>query len=338
MAANHSRQGSILPTVLPIQPSMRRVVLIVALVTALCVPAGSQASQLIARDAKDVTLRVDAKGRALVGYRAKGKQWTVLAWGAINARHPSLEQGQIAFHVDYSGGWGTYRRTLARGFVNACRRYAGPQLAWFVTGCTMPDGSHWALQAWQRGLPNLGLDPWKPLQATWELRLSHWTGDLPQLEIWTNWAYSTHFDHLFGRLTWLGQPVYGFTSTTKGSPTDSFGRNVYLDTFDSAYGPGWKRENSFLTHRGTGVVLLRPLPARAVPRVPGRRPPTGRQGPALPRDGRRPRRPPRRDVGRGPAPPTTPRWTGSSSSSSVRCTGRIPAASPFEARTASYAR
>jgi hypothetical protein len=138
----------------------------------------------------------------------------------------------------------------------------------------MPDGSHWALQAWQRGLPNLGLDPWKPLQATWELRLSHWTGDLPQLEIWTNWAYSAHFDHLFGRLTWLGQPVYGFTSTTKGSPTDSFGRNVYLDTFDSAYGPGWKRENSFLTHRGTGAFcygLYRHEPYPGYPAV-GRRP------------------------------------------------------------------
>ena len=274
MAANHSRQGSILPPVLPIQPSMRRVALLVALLTTLCVPAGSQASQLIARDAKDVTLRVDVKGRALVGYRAKGKQWTVLAWGAINARHPSLEQGQVAFHVDYSGGWGTYRRTLARGFVDACRRYAGPQLAWFVTGCTMPDGSHWALQAWQRGLPNLGLDPWKPLQATWELRLSHWTGDLPQLEIWTNWAYSTHFDHLFGRLTWLGQPVYGFTSTSTGSPTDSFGRNVYLDTFDSAYGPGWKRENSFLTHRGTGSFCYGLYPHEPYPGYPavGRRP------------------------------------------------------------------
>ena len=138
----------------------------------------------------------------------------------------------------------------------------------------MPDGSHWALQAWQRGLPNLGLDPWKPLQATWELRLSHWTGDLPQLEIWTNWAYSAHFDHLFGRLTWLGQPVYGFTSTTKGSPTDSFGRNVYLDTFDSAYGPGWKRENSFLTHRGTGAFCYGLYPHEPYPGYPavGRRP------------------------------------------------------------------
>src|SRR5205823_773058 len=33
----------------------------------------------------------------------------------------------------------------------------------------------------------------------------------------------------------------------------TFGRNVYVDTFDSKYGQGWIRENSFLTHTHTGV-------------------------------------------------------------------------------------
>ena len=169
---------------------MRRLAFSVGLLVALAAPAGSQASQLIARDAKDVTLRVNARGQALVVYTARGKRWTVLAQGAINARHPARGRAQVAFRVDYSGGWRTYRKTLSRGFVDACRPYAGPALAWFVTGCTTPDGSHWALQAWQRGLPNLGLDPWKPLQASWELRLSHWNGELPKVEILTNWAYS----------------------------------------------------------------------------------------------------------------------------------------------------
>ena len=260
--------------VLPISPSMRRLVLTVGLLVALVVPAGSQASQLIARDAKDVTLRVNARGQALVGYRAKGKRWTVLAQGAINARHPTPDRPQVALEIDYSGGWGMYRKTLSRGFANACRKYSGPPLAWFVAGCTMPDGSHWALQAWQRGLPNLGLDPWKPLQASTELRLSHWNGELPKLEIWTNWAYSKRFDHLFGRLTYLGQPVYGFLSSSMGAPSDSFGRNVYLDTFNSAYGPGWKRENSFLSHRGTGVFCYGFYPHDPYPGYPavGRRP------------------------------------------------------------------
>jgi len=36
-------------------------------------------------------------------------------------------------------------------------------------------------------------------------------------------------------------------------PLDSYGRNVFVDTFGSAYGPGWKRENSFLTHGPGGA-------------------------------------------------------------------------------------
>ena len=80
----------------------------------------------------------------------------------------------------------------------------------------MPDGSHWAVQSWQRGLPNLGFDPWKPLQSSRELRLSRWSTELPKLELWTNWAYSKRFHHVFGRFSWLGQPVFGFGSTTKG--------------------------------------------------------------------------------------------------------------------------
>lgn len=233
--------------------SVRRLALSLLLLAVLAAPTGAGASQLIARDARNVTLQVDGRGQALVRYRAKGKSWAVLAWGAINALQPTAERPQVAFKLDYAGGWGKYRKTLSLGFRDVCRPYAGPPLAWFVAGCTMPDGGHWALQAWPRGLPNLGVDPWKPLQASNELRLSHWSTELPKLELWANWAYSKRFDHVFGRYTYLGQPVYGFRSTSRGAPTDGFGRNIYLDTLDSAYGPGWRRENSFLAHKGTGV-------------------------------------------------------------------------------------
>ena len=97
---------------------------------------------------------------------------------------------------------------------------------------------------------------------------------MTEAELWGNWAYSKHFDHLFGRYTYLGQPVYGFRSSAKGAPTDGFGRNVYLDTLDSAYGPGWKRENSFLAHKGTGAFcygLYQHEPYPGYPAV-GRRP------------------------------------------------------------------
>jgi hypothetical protein len=260
--------------VLPITASMRRLALTFGLLVILVLPARAEASQLIARDARDVSLRVNSKGQALLGYTARGKRWTVLAWGAMNAVHPTSERRQVSFRLDYSGGWRTYRRTLAREFKNVCGPYSGPPLAWFVAGCTTRDGSHWAAQAWNRGLPNLGLDASTPIQSSQELRLSHWNTDVPKLELWTNWAHSKRFHHVFGRYTYLGQPVYGFRSSGKGAPSDGFGRNIYLDTLNSAYGPGWRRENSFLAHRGTGVFCYGFYPHDPYPGYPatGRRP------------------------------------------------------------------
>ena len=79
-----------------------------------------------------------------------------------------------------------------------------------------------------------------------------------------NWAYG-RYDHLFGRLTYRGRPVYGHRATARGNPLDPFGRNVYLDTFNSAYGRGWRRENAFLTHRGSGAFCYGVYPS-----APGR--------------------------------------------------------------------
>jgi len=121
-----------------------------------------------------------------------------------------------------------------------------------VIACTHPDGSHWALQSWQRMLPNYGHDA-SGDRAVWELRLSHWTGDVGVLEIWTDWAYRGRFDHLWGRFTYRGQGVYGFSWTRRGVPLDTYGRNVFVDTLDSSYGGGWRRENSFLTHEPSGA-------------------------------------------------------------------------------------
>jgi hypothetical protein len=86
-----------------------------------------------------------------------------------------------------------------------------------------------------------------------ELHLSHWTGALASLEAWTDWVYGGRYHHLFGRLIYAGQPVYGFASTKVGSPLDDYGRNIYVDTYNSHYGKGWRRENAFLAHRPTGV-------------------------------------------------------------------------------------
>jgi hypothetical protein len=91
------------------------------------------------------------------------------------------------------------------------------------------------------------------MQRAWELHVSHWTGPLAKLEVWTDWVYAGRYHHLFGRLTYNGGPVYGFKSSRQGVPLDGYGRNIYLDTFNSRYGRGWHRENGFLTHRPMGA-------------------------------------------------------------------------------------
>src|SRR5690242_2585832 len=211
--------------------------IVVVVLLAAAAPASARASQLIDRNASHVRLEVNRGGQALATYRASGRARHVLAWAAINAVPPSESHAQVAFRLDYSGGWGAFHRVVWKGFRNSCRPYAGPPLAWFLTGCTAPDGSFWALQSWQRGLPDYGTRP-TAQTGGWELRLSHWTGPLPVLTIDLDWAYR-RYDHLFGSLTYLGRPVYGFRSTAEGVTLDRFGRNIYVDTFDSAYGAGW---------------------------------------------------------------------------------------------------
>ena len=235
--------------------------LVCAFAASLTGAGTAEASELIARDARDVTLEVSAAGLALVSYEARGRSHNVLAWGAVGARHPSPTTPQVAFELDYSGGWGSVGRPVWRTLRNRCRPYDGPRLAWFLTGCTAPDGSYWALQRWQRRLPNVGLEP-DARRAAWELRLSHWRGPLAELRIEVDWAYR-RFDHLYGTFTYAGRPVYGFRSTSRGAPLDDYGRNVYVDTLNSAYGPGWKRENGFLAQRPAGNFCYGFFPGQA---------------------------------------------------------------------------
>jgi hypothetical protein len=235
-------------------PSARRItLLIVCASTAFVLFDGrAQAAQLIDRDASQIHLQVGAADEALVTYTAAGSERHVLAWGAVNALAPSEGRPQVRFRLDYAGGWGKYRKTMWPAFADECGPYTGPRLAWLVTACTGPDGSFWALQSFPAALPDLGFDPWLPEQSSSWLELSHWTGPLAKLELHNGWVYNGRYQRLFGRLSYKGKPVYGYTATRYGVPTDGYGRLLFLDTYNSAYGPGWRRENSFLAHTGTG--------------------------------------------------------------------------------------
>jgi hypothetical protein len=217
------------------------IALVAALASAAAASSPASASQRIALDATGVRLIVDGSGRALVTYRVGGRQRRLLAWGAVNAHAPDPRRDQLGFRLRYSES--------AR-IAGGCARYDGPWLAWFVTGCRAPDGSYWALQQWQRMLPGRG-KPATPRLAAWELRLSHWRGPLPEFVVKLDWAYR-RYDHLYGWYSYLGHPIFGFRVTRTGRPLDGYARNVYLDTHNSAYGRGWRREGAFLTQRPRG--------------------------------------------------------------------------------------
>jgi hypothetical protein len=230
---------------------MRRLLLaVVVLVPAL--PGVASAAQLIDRNASNVHIATNTKGEALLTYTKGGAAKHILIWGAINALAPSAGGRQAKFSLDYAGGWGKYHTQYWKGFKGACGRYDGPAIPNVVAACKAADGSYWAAQEWPQPLPDLGFEPWTPeLRAQW-LEVSHWSGELPTLEVHMGWVYQG-FQQIFGRYLYKGQPVFGFGTTSVGAPTDNFGRLIYLDTHNSVYGSGWHRENSFVPHNPTGA-------------------------------------------------------------------------------------
>jgi len=241
-------------------------------------PVARASATLTDVDVRRPTIEVNRAGVALVQYvRSSGASRRVLVWGAVNGLAPAPGARQVRFRFDYAGGYGAFHDARYwRRFPNACRPYDGPRLAFFVAGCTAPDGSLWALQAWRR------------LQQAVELHVSHWTGPLALLDIHSHWTYGGQYLGLFGRVTYAGAPVHGYASNPVGNPRDRFGRNVYIDTFDSSSGPGWRRETGILLHSPTGTFchsFIRPAAAagkrfRVVLIGPGVTPDVEWEGPA----------------------------------------------------------
>jgi hypothetical protein len=215
-----------------------------------------------------ISLQVNGRGGTLVVYRTEGGAIRrVLAWGAINARPPSEQEPQVKLRFDYSGGWAKYRRLVWKGFENRCRRYDGPRLENLVTACKAPDGSYWALQSWQRVQPLRGFDAFEPSHMKYELHISHWSGPLPELEVSPNWTYGGRWQGLFGRLLYRGLPVHGYHTPTASSG-DSHARYFYIDTFNSAFGRGWKRDAAKVAHLRNGGFCFSFVPQKPPPSYP----------------------------------------------------------------------
>jgi hypothetical protein len=224
-------------------PGLAKITLVVAALTCM-VSGAADASQLIDRKASNVRLSLASNGVAALTYTAHGVRKHVVAWGARDAIGPAKARRQIEFRLDYSGGWRSFGRRVWKD-RNVCRPYRGPKLPWLVTACTAPDGSHWAVQRWRRLIPTGGAD------GVSELHLSHWTDSLAVLTVHVDARRAA--DVLFGQYTYRGRPIHGFGATRRGAPLDTFGRNIYADTYGSAYGSGWHRENGFLAQKPSGL-------------------------------------------------------------------------------------
>jgi hypothetical protein len=240
----------------------------------LVVALPASASEPLANtNVRDITLMVNNKGEALLTYKTASGTWRhVLVWGAVNANQPSQTVPQVRFKYDYAGGYrkyknGNYWKTFKK---SDCGTYDGPALALFVAACKAPDGSYWALQNWQRGLPLLGFQPWTAGQKAYEMHVSHWTGDLPGLQVAVHWTYNHSAIGVFGQFLYQGQPVHGFKSTAEGNPLGRYERNVYIDTHNSAYGQGWYRESGILTHNPTGTFCHSFVPQKPFPGYPSK--------------------------------------------------------------------
>jgi len=251
---------------------MARAFLLALIATLLAIPAAA-ASDRVALNATHVRIAVSKDGgRAMLAYTQGGRTRHVLVWGAVNALVPSETVPQVRFKIDWTGGWATYGHTIWQHFGNACRPYDGPALTNLLAACTAPDGSFWAVQRWQPNLPHRGYPVYKPGQADWEIDVSHWTGPLATLEVHADWAFNGQAHNLFGRLAYAGTPVHGFhTVKGTGAPQDRYGRSLYIDTLDPAYGPGWKRETSIVFRNPTGVFCYSFWPTTDVS-LPGRPP------------------------------------------------------------------
>jgi len=223
--------------------------------TALLAAPAAVASDRVATNASHVRIAVSPDGkRAMLTYRQAGRTRHALVWGAVDALPPAETVPQVRFKIDWTGGWQTYGHTIWQHFGNACRAYEGPRLTNMLAACTAPDGSFWAVQQWQPKLPHRGFPVYRANQQDWEIDVSHWTGPLAALEVYSDWAFNGQAHNLFGRLTYAGVPVHGFhTVKGTGAPQDRYGRSLYIDTLDSAYGPGWKRETSIVFRNPTGV-------------------------------------------------------------------------------------
>ena len=226
------------------------------LASSLLRPA-ARASDRIGLNASNVRLAVSPDGkRALVTYRAQGRTRHVLVWGAANALAAEPGGAAGSFHDRLDRRLGDVRpHDLADASAMRAAPTTGPPLADVVAACKGSDGSYWAVQRWQ---PKLAAPRLSAVQGGADrlgARRLALDGPDRRARASTPTGRSTaKRTTCSGGSRYGGVPVYGFhTVKGTGAPQDRYGRSLYIDTLDSAYGRGWKRETSIVFRNPTGV-------------------------------------------------------------------------------------
>lgn len=201
---------------------MRTLAALVVAAGTLALPLAASSSVVVGADPGRVTLRVDARGNAEVGWTTEGVRRYVLV----------PPRGRV-----FPG-----RRLSGR---DVSRPYAGLRLPFQRVLRRTPDGRLWAVQAWRAG------------RTVVDVRLSRWRGEPTEVSLQVLFPGPT-LGRLFGRATFQGRPVTGWSRTPEGRRFRHF---AYLDCFSCpAAGPGrWARMLGVPTREdGSFSVLLRP--------------------------------------------------------------------------------
>ena len=177
-------------------------------------------------------------------------------------------------------------------FSNSCKPYTGAALPFMIAACDAPDGSHWALQQWQRLWRELRRRQGRRTSST--SRTGAATSATSRSRPTTATTASTSTCGARSRSTASRSSALKWT--LQGVPLDKQGRNVYVDYLT---GPTWHRVNSFLTHPPTAGFCYTFANHPAARRRPG--------------------------TARARATPTAPRPSARASRRSCRCTSRRPA-------------
>ena len=250
---------------------MARFLLGLLVFAALASPA-SASTQFGDLDVDFLSLKVNDRGEALVSYRrADGARRDVLIWGAVNAHAP----GPRAAAGEVPDG---LRRRPAEARLGVCRLVPGP-----VPAVRRPAPRHVRrrLQGARRlllGVAALAADRadarLRPVPARAPGRRAPRLAldrpaararGLAELDVRRPPAGAVRPSHLPRR----GRARLPDSVWTRSDP---YARFVYIDTFNSVYGPGWKRDTGIVTHLRNGAFCYSFVAQAPPPGYPSKEP------------------------------------------------------------------